>query len=715
MQICVRALVFVVVMFVSAHPAWAANGFLIVGNQPANCPDTQFTTIQAALNAATPGQRIHLCRGTYPEQLKITKPVHIDSDNGVVLLPTDMQANTTSLVSGAPIAAAILVIDTTNVIIEGMIVDGINNNVSACAPQLIGIEYQNASGVVENVTVRNFKLTAALNGCQSGTALFAQSGGGGVSDVEVHDTVLYDYQKNGITANEAGTAVMIHDNVVTGAGPTTGAAQNGIQVGFGAKGVIRGNTVSNNIWSPCVAVDTCTNVGTGILVEESDSVQILGNNVGLTQIGIFINGNDANVRQNQVAAVNVFDGIRVEGNGNRLEKNDVFTLNNAYTTCDLADPHFRIISKKAKAITGDKIISGPFYMEFNHVPTPLGFAFGIFPSQKQGQSGIIVPAYGEEQTRGLGAGADPELGHRSAFEEQDKIKELLKGSDMVFLASGSGGGTGTGAAPVVAKLARDIGALTVAAVTKPFAFEGARRAAQAEEGIAALGKEVDTMIVVPNERLMAVVGKQIPFTDALKKADEVLLHATQGIADLITHTGMINVDFADVRTIMQNGGAALMGTGTGKGENRSMEAAQQAISSPLLDNVSIQGATGVLINITHGPDLTMDELTRINDIIHDAAGGEAEIIFGNRVDEAMQGEVRVTVIATGFDRQVSGEPGMRSMGGSATVLPFPPAKKMPAPPPAPQATTPAPKTEPKKGSSTSDEMDIPTFIRRQMD
>jgi cell division protein FtsZ len=224
------------------------------------------------------------------------------------------------------------------------------------------------------------------------------------------------------------------------------------------------------------------------------------------------------------------------------------------------------------------------------------------------------------------------------------------------------------------------------------------------------------MIVVPNERLMAVVGKQIPFTDALKKADEVLLHATQGIADLITHTGMINVDFADVRTIMQNGGAALMGTGAGRGENRAMEAAQQAISSPLLDNVSIQGATGVLINITHGPDLTMDELTRINDIIHDAAGGDAEIIFGNRVDEAMQGEVRVTVIATGFDRQVAGEPGMRTVGSSANVLPFP-AKKAPAPPPPPQVTTPAPKAETKRptGSSSADEMDIPTFIRRQMD
>jgi cell division protein FtsZ len=325
---------------------------------------------------------------------------------------------------------------------------------------------------------------------------------------------------------------------------------------------------------------------------------------------------------------------------------------------------------------------------------------------------------GKKLTKGLGAGARPEIGRQAIEENRDDVLQAIQGADLVFVTCGMGGGTGTGSAPIIAQLARDIGALSIGIVTKPFLFEGKKRMKQAELGIAELRKSVDTMIVVPNERLMAVVGKQIPFTDALKKADEVLLHATQGIADLITHTGMINVDFADVRTIMQNGGAALMGTGAGKGENRSMEAAQQAISSPLLDNVSIQGATGVLINITHGPDLTMDELTRINDIIHDAAGGDAEIIFGNRVDESMQGEVRVTVIATGFDRQVSGDPGMRTVSNSANVLPFP-AKKSPAPPPPPQVTTPVPqpRAEAKKptGSAAGDEMDIPTFIRRQMD
>ncbi|HEU4570959.1 MAG TPA: cell division protein FtsZ [Gemmatimonadales bacterium] len=322
---------------------------------------------------------------------------------------------------------------------------------------------------------------------------------------------------------------------------------------------------------------------------------------------------------------------------------------------------------------------------------------------------------GKRLTKGLGAGARPEIGRQAIEEDRDEVLQAIQGADLVFVTCGMGGGTGTGSAPIIAQLARDIGALSIGIVTKPFLFEGKKRMKQAEMGIAELRKCVDTMIVVPNERLMAVVGKQIPFTDALKKADEVLLHATQGIADLITHTGMINVDFADVRTIMQNGGAALMGTGTGRGENRSMEAAQQAISSPLLDNVSIQGATGVLINITHGPDLTMDELTRINEVIHDAVGGEAEIIFGNRVDDAMQGEVRVTVIATGFDRQVAGEPGLRSVG-PANVLPFAPKKAVPpaAPGAAPQ---PAPRAEPRKGTAPqgSDEMDIPTFIRRQMD
>ncbi len=328
---------------------------------------------------------------------------------------------------------------------------------------------------------------------------------------------------------------------------------------------------------------------------------------------------------------------------------------------------------------------------------------------------------GRKLTRGLGAGARPEIGRQAIEENREDILQVLQGADMVFVTCGMGGGTGTGAAPIIAQMGRDLGALTVGIVTKPFLFEGKKRMRQAEMGIAEMRNSVDTMIVVPNERLLAVVGKGIPFQDSLKKADEVLLQATQGIADLITKTGIINVDFADVRTIMQNGGSALMGTGIGRGENRAMEAAQQAISSPLLDNVSIAGASGVLINITGGPDLTLGEATTINDIIHDAVGDEAEIIFGAATDPAMQGEVRVTVIATGFDR-VEAAPTMPVAPPRAApgVINFPSGKRITPPPAGPVAPPPAPPVRPaeqRRPSSPGDvpEMEIPTFIRRQMD
>jgi cell division protein FtsZ len=323
---------------------------------------------------------------------------------------------------------------------------------------------------------------------------------------------------------------------------------------------------------------------------------------------------------------------------------------------------------------------------------------------------------GRKLTRGLGAGARPEIGRQAIEENRDEVMSAIHGADLVFITCGMGGGTGTGAAPIIAGMARDGGALTVGIVTKPFLFEGRKRMKQADMGIAEMRKNVDTMIVVPNERLLAVVGKGIPFQDSLKKADEVLLHATQGIASLITSTGIINVDFADVRTIMQNGGAALMGTGIGRGENRALEAAQQAISSPLLDNVSIAGATGVLINITGGEDLTLGETTHINDIIHDAVGDDAEIIFGAATDPSMQGEVRVTVIATGFDRAVTPEVILPRGSIPAGVLTFPAQKRPSTPTPVPP---PAPRAEPKRspGGSPADvpEMEIPTFIRRQMD
>jgi cell division protein FtsZ len=259
---------------------------------------------------------------------------------------------------------------------------------------------------------------------------------------------------------------------------------------------------------------------------------------------------------------------------------------------------------------------------------------------------------GAELTRGLGSGSDPRVGYRAAYEEQDKIKELLKGSDMVFLASGSGGGTGTGAAPVVAKLARDIGALTVAAVTKPFSFEGARRAAQAEEGIAALGKEVDTMIVVPNERLLTILERRTSIVDAFKVADDVLRQAVQGISDLVMLPGLINLDFADVRTTMIEAGDAILGIGMGAGEHRATIAAEKAVSSPLLET-SVEGAHSLLLSITGGTDLSLIEASEAAEIVKAAAHPEAEIIFGASVDEDMSEEVWITVIATRFDSAFS--------------------------------------------------------------
>jgi cell division protein FtsZ len=338
---------------------------------------------------------------------------------------------------------------------------------------------------------------------------------------------------------------------------------------------------------------------------------------------------------------------------------------------------------------------------------------------------------GKKLTRGLGAGARPEIGRQAIEENREDVARVLADADLVFITCGMGGGTGTGAAPIICQIAREAGALTVGIVTKPFLFEGRKRMRQAEMGIAEMRGQVDTMVVVPNERLRAVVGKDSPFGDSLKKADEVLLHATQGIANLIGVTGLVNVDFADVRTVMANGGSALMGTGIGRGENRAMEAAQQAISSPLLDNVSISGATGVLVNITGGTDLTLGEVHQINEIIHDAVGDEAEIIFGAVNEPAMQGEIRVTVIATGFERGFETATTDSGLIGrtNPTVIPFP--RSVPRPAAGTGTTGPQRAVEPPRRTGTSggpsvqasggekapdvNDMEIPTFIRRQMD
>jgi len=263
----------------------------------------------------------------------------------------------------------------------------------------------------------------------------------------------------------------------------------------------------------------------------------------------------------------------------------------------------------------------------------------------------ITLQLGKKLTRGLGAGARPEVGRQALAESEEEVRRALEGADLVFVTAGMGGGTGTGAAPMVAEIAREMGALTIGVVTKPFSFEGRKREKQAMQGLAELRRAVDTMILVPNDRLLSVVPKGTSFKDALKKADEVLLHATQGISDLIRETGEINVDFADVRTVMAARGPALMGSGFGEGDNRAMEAAQEAISSPLLDDVSIAGARGVLINITGGMDLAIDEVMTISSLIHEEAGDEAEIIFGAVHDPALENQIRVTVIATGFDAE----------------------------------------------------------------
>jgi cell division protein FtsZ len=266
----------------------------------------------------------------------------------------------------------------------------------------------------------------------------------------------------------------------------------------------------------------------------------------------------------------------------------------------------------------------------------------------QNSNADVTLHIGGEMTRGLGAGSDPRVGYGAAFEEQDKIKDLLKGSDMVFLACGAGGGTGTGAAPVVAKLAHDIGALTVAAVTKPFTFEGARRMAQAEEGITALAKEVDTMICVPNERLLQILERRTTITDAFRVADDVLRQAVQGVSDLVMLPGLINLDFADVRTTMLESGDAVLGIGMGYGEHRATIAAEKAVSSPLLET-SVEGAHSLLLSITGGPDLSLVEASEAAEVVKSAAHPEANIIFGASVDDDVSEEVWITVIATRFE------------------------------------------------------------------
>ncbi|WP_347350421.1 cell division protein FtsZ [Intrasporangium sp.] len=289
---------------------------------------------------------------------------------------------------------------------------------------------------------------------------------------------------------------------------------------------------------------------------------------------------------------------------------------------------------------------------------------------------------GRELTRGLGAGADPEVGRKAAEDHEEEIQEVLRGADMVFVTAGEGGGTGTGGAPVVARIAKGLGALTIGVVTRPFTFEGRRRANQAESGIGNLREEVDTLIVIPNDRLLSISDRNVSMMDAFRSADQVLLSGVQGITDLITTPGLINLDFADVKSVMQGAGSALMGIGSARGEDRAVQAAELAISSPLLE-ASIDGAHGVLLSVQGGSDLGLFEINEAARLVQEAAHPEANIIFGAVIDDALGDEVRVTVIAAGFD---SGGPSRHEevrgvAGGGRVTPPVPPALRPMTPPP----------------------------------
>jgi len=340
---------------------------------------------------------------------------------------------------------------------------------------------------------------------------------------------------------------------------------------------------------------------------------------------------------------------------------------------------------------------------------------------------------GEQITKRLGAGANPEIGRRAAMEDEAKLREYLAGADLIFITAGMGGGTGTGGAPVIAKIAHEIGALTVGVVTKPFMFEGKKRMCQADEGIHDLKASVDTLIVIPNQRLLSIAARTTTMLEAFHKADDILLQAVRGISDLIMTPGLINLDFADVRTVMAEMGLALMGAATASGENRAIEAAQKAISSPLLEDISIHGARGLLINITGGPDLGLHEVNEAATMIQEEAHDDANIIFGAVIDERMKDEIRVTVIATGFGEKEERRQPINSLAAAAAAaaannrgkkvvhlgtivddLEAPTWQRRKA---SSEEVEPAPveKAAVQFSKEDDDRFDIPTFLRRQMD
>ncbi len=324
---------------------------------------------------------------------------------------------------------------------------------------------------------------------------------------------------------------------------------------------------------------------------------------------------------------------------------------------------------------------------------------------------------GDKLTRGLGAGGNPEVGAKAAEESAQELDDIMRGADMVFVTCGMGGGTGTGAAPVIAEIARKTGALTIGVVTRPFTFEGSRRQQSALEGIERLKEKVDTLIVIPNDRLLEIVDKRVSMTEAFRTADDVLRQGIQGISELITVPGLINLDFADVRTIMTGGGASLMAVGMASGENRAVESAEQAVSSALLD-VTIEGAQGILFNITAGADLSLFEVNEAAEIVKKKAHPEANIIFGAVIDESLGDELRITLIATGFDSAqekrnpvvAGGSRKTTETGGKTISFPKPTKAPDPTPAPTPSRTTPQ---QPEADPQESGTLDVPSFIRRR--
>ncbi len=373
-----------------------------------------------------------------------------------------------------------------------------------------------------------------------------------------------------------------------------------------------------------------------------------------------------------------------------------------------------------------------------------GVEFAVVNTDMQALTANSAPVkvqIGKVETRGLGAGADPERARRAVLEDVEEIQPLVQGVDMVFVTAGMGGGTGTGAAPEVAARAREAGALTVGIVSRPFTFEGRPRMRRADEGIARLKECVDTLIVVPNQRLQSIVDNSTSISDAFKIADEVLLQAVKGISDLITVTGLINLDFADVRAVMSEPGEALMGVGSATGEYAAVEAAQKAVSSPLLDECSINGARALLINITGGSKMTLNDVSEASNVIYDEAGPDCDIFFGAVTDPSMDGEIRVTVIATGLGENEASQPAPQNTQrtyvlpgqgaaarpqapagqGESRVVDWPaarpaePVRETPAPAPEPREEPARPAANPADSRREQDNLEIPTFLRRSMD